>query len=358
LSQHSDEANTMTEAEFRTRRRQQFLTQTYFRLNGSYCQEEVDLNAKAIASKVFGPDNSSFAGVRGSSFKNAIKLLRLHYTAGEPIESLRPLYAEAMKWFTEWHQAYRTYIAELGRERDEQLRDDGTPCQFEDLFHFQLALDVVSLGVLLGEPEQVRGAAQWLTRYRHTDMLFEALVEPAVPDPDLDIGEFFHERPYDPLLDAIYTAKTPEESSAFVKQYLEGWYKAFEGVPWHNGHLVVTDEYSNYEGYWAFEAAAICVIHGIDDTNFRDHMVYPKDLADWARANDVMAKLKPGSGPSGAATAAPVRCEANQPCPHEGYWVTPAKAGSRRHFKQGELMPDLKSDYGLTIWYWDVNQSS
>jgi hypothetical protein len=39
-------------------------------------------------------------------------------------------------------------------------------------------------------------------------------------------------------------------------------------------------------------------------------------------------------------------------------WFTPAKAGSRRWFKQGELMPDLESDYGPTIWQWDENRSS
>lgn len=48
---------------------------------------------------------------------------------------------------------------------------------------------------------------------------------------------------------------------------------------------MANDEYSNYEGYWTFDAAAVCVIHGIDDTAFRDHLVYPKDLADWARAH-------------------------------------------------------------------------
>ena len=51
-------------------------------------------------------------------------------------------------------------------------------------------------------------------------------------------------------------------------------------------------------------------------------------------------------------------CEANHPCPREGYWFTPAKAGSRRWFKQGELMPEFKSDYGLTIWQWDEDQSA
>jgi len=52
------------------------------------------------------------------------------------------------------------------------------------------------------------------------------------------------------------------------------------------------------------------------------------------------------------------RCEAGESCPREGYWFTPAKVGSRRHFKQGETMPEFKSDYGLTIWQWDEDQSA
>ncbi len=51
-----------------------------------------------------------------------------------------------------------------------------------------------------------------------------------------------------------------------------------------------------------------------------------------------------------------LRCEANKPCPREGWWFTPAKADSRRHFKQGEVMPEFSTDYGLTIWQWDTSQ--
>lgn len=51
-----------------------------------------------------------------------------------------------------------------------------------------------------------------------------------------------------------------------------------------------------------------------------------------------------------------MRCEANQPCPREGYWFTPAQANSRRFFKAGEVMPEFKSGYGLTIWQWDEKQ--
>lgn len=74
-------------------------------------------------------------------------------------------------------------------------------------------------------------------------MLFEYLLEKVVADPR-DIEVFFHSEPYEPLLDAVYTAETPAEAQAFIKKYLDGWYKSFAGLPWQDGHLVVTDEYS------------------------------------------------------------------------------------------------------------------
>lgn len=341
----------MSEASFRQLRRQKFLTLQYFDLNRAYCENELVENAKAIASGSITAGDSAYAGVPGSSFKNALKLVRLHYTAGAPIESLEPLFDRALHWFDEWHRSHRQHVQALAAESGDDLRDDGSPLPFEDLFHFQLGLDLVSLGTLLGKGDAVRRAAGWLQRYRGTDMLFEAIVERAVTDPR-DIEEFFHEEPYGLLIDAMYTADTPEEASACVKRYLDGWYQAFDGVPWHNGHLVTTAEYSDYEGYWAFEAAAVCVIHGIDDSSFRDHLVYPKDLADWARRQHVLDRIGPDAGQS----AFPLRCAAGQPCPRSGWWSTPAAADSRRRFQAGDLMPELHADYGVTIWQWDAGQ--
>ena len=51
-----------------------------------------------------------------------------------------------------------------------------------------------------------------------------------------------------------------------------------------------------------------------------------------------------------------LRCEANQPCPRDGYWFTPARPNSRRAFRQGEVMPDVGGGYGVTIWQWDETQ--
>ena len=53
-----------------------------------------------------------------------------------------------------------------------------------------------------------------------------------------------------------------------------------------------------------------------------------------------------------------LRVEGGQPCPQTGYWFTPAKANSRRHFREGEIMPAFQADYGATIWQWDSNQSA
>ncbi len=52
-----------------------------------------------------------------------------------------------------------------------------------------------------------------------------------------------------------------------------------------------------------------------------------------------------------------LRVEGGEFCPQAGYWFTPAKSDSRRHFKDGELMPVFDSDYGSTVWQWDPNQT-
>lgn len=51
-----------------------------------------------------------------------------------------------------------------------------------------------------------------------------------------------------------------------------------------------------------------------------------------------------------------IRVMGEEPCSKSGYYFTPAKINSRRHFKQGDSMPNLGGDYGLTIWQWDEVQ--
>jgi hypothetical protein len=68
-----------------------------------------------------------------------------------------------------------------------------------------------------------------------------------------------------------------------------------------------------------------------------------------------------GGGTPGAtdpiAAGIRLRAAAGETCPREGFWLTPAKTDSRRHFKAGEVMPSVGGDYGATIWQWDEQQS-
>lgn len=347
----------MNTEDFRKNRRQKFLTLQYYQLNQAFLKLLMDTLAESMSESKLNkePDHSSAGGV----FKDKLKLLKLHYTAGCSIKKIHIFYTDLIKSLGEWHDAYREYIQALAIESGEDLRNDGTPLEFEDLYHFQLTLDVVSLGVLLGDGDALRKISLWVQRYRNTDILYDFLIDSASSQPS-DTTEYFHSCPYDPLIDALYALENPAEASAKVKEYLDGWYKSFEGAPWHDGHLhAVEGEYMPYYGYWSFEAAAVCVIHGIDDSSFRDHILYPKDLADWARQNHSLERLKPGAAAAEGTGRSPQRTPGGESCPQAGWWYTLAQSNSRRYFQAGDLMPVIEgSAYGQTFWLWDADQAS
>ena len=92
----------------------------------------------------------------------------------------------------------------------------------------------------------------------------------------------------------------------------------------------------------------------LDDSSFREHLVYPKDLVDFARAMDEAAEVSPRPNES----ISGMRVEGGKPCPEAGYWTTPAQQGSRLYFNAAEIMPNFeRSGYGATIWQWSEQQS-
>lgn len=60
--------------------------------------------------------------------------------------------------------------------------------------------------------------------------------------------------------------------------------------------------------------------------------------------------------PGPTQTSQLLKIEAGELCPKTGFYFTPALLDSRKHFVKGELMPNLKSTYGQTIWQWDEIQ--
>jgi Domain of unknown function (DUF1911)/Domain of unknown function (DUF1910) len=215
------------------------------------------------------------------------------------------------------------------------------------------ALWLLSLVKLLGlGEEQIERVANLYAADETNDgadELFE-LILAKLGRKSFDAEGVIHEDPYQLLLDCIKAE--PDERPALMTKFLKRWFKGQKECDWWGSHInrrgtPVLD--TGFFGYWAFEAALVTYLWDIDDSTYRDLPHYPKDLIDYARQNF----------PLGAAAAdTRLRVMAGQPCPRDGWWVTPAKTDSRRLFKAGEVMPDVGGDYGATIWQWDEQQGS
>jgi hypothetical protein len=188
-------------------------------------------------------------------------------------------------------EARIVYIKSLEDEPGE-FGDDITALDFSFIGLYQEVMDLVSLGLLLGDGKSLRRLAYWLRRYRNEDMLYEKIIAPAVPDPNNSRDKYFHEKPYTHLID-VFLVKTLEEATISMNEYLRIWHKSFEGCSWHGGRLIQNPGwFMPYYGYWSFESAAIAILRNIDDRTFRNHLLYPKDLADWARENNSIEKIR------------------------------------------------------------------
>jgi len=89
---------------------------------------------------------------------------------------------------------------------------------------------------------------------------------------------------------------------------------------------------------------------GWDESNFKPRSVEPTL---WTLVERVADEGGPVPGRESWRTDnAPARVEGGQPCPHDGFWWTPASREGQGHFKKGDIMPNYtRSQYGATIWY-------
>lgn len=151
---------------------------------------------------------------------------------------------------------------------------DDWPDEYEE------CLQVISLCILLQRTDLLKRFVFLIDNagYASADTLYEDLLIKVLPE-RADIDQWFHDVST-PLIQAIY-AEDRNEASRFLSNYCENWYSTFEQAPWHDTHL--DGEEGSYVGYWAFEAGAIAYLYGVDDSKL-DHMVYPKDLVQYARS--------------------------------------------------------------------------
>ncbi|MBV1808410.1 PoNe immunity protein domain-containing protein [Pseudomonas viridiflava] len=267
--------------------------------------------------------------LRGAFFQNlALKRIFIAYTAGETIESLFHLLDDLID---KYEVRQKTLAIYEGAPNISPLALDDWPDQYEE------AVQVISLCILMHRIDLLARFVRLMDEagYAGDDTLYEDLLRKVLPNRH-DVDQWYHDV-YTPLIQAIYVVDKTE-APRLLKKYCQQWYPAFKQAPWHDTHH--QGDGGNYVGYWAFEAGAIAFLYNIDDSKI-DHMVYPKDLVEYARNYQ------------GANGTQINRVVAGDPCTKTGYWFTPAQADSRRHFQQGEIMPSISdSTWGDTLWYW------
>jgi hypothetical protein len=307
-------------------KRQKFLSETRHKDFLAY-SEETKTFWKSNKFESDSPEQE--ASLRANHFKNlALKTLFISYTAGAEISSLVPLLEDLISAYEERQSKLSAseQIANIS-----PLAIDDWPDEFEE------CVQVFSLCILLHRTDLLKRFVKLLddANYKGEDTLYEDLLRKNLPNRE-DIDEWYHDV-YTPLIQAIY-ADEKEEASQLLGDYCKQWYAAFKQSPWHDSHL--QGDEGSYVGYWAFEAGAIAFLYGIDDSKI-NHMVYPKDLVEYARNYKTAIGSQTG------------RIVAGELCSKTGYWFTPAQANSRRHFQQGEIMPSFSdSKWGDTLWYW------
>ncbi len=308
-------------------RRQQFVTQPFF--NASCVRVSDTLE---ILEQQLGAASRDLDDLRGAAFflsDFSFQALTLNYTAGQPIEPLRSELESVVVAYERYMLALREY------EQDPNYPVFG----FQEIAHFERMMQLVGLAYLLHRRDLIPRLHALIadSAYDGVDAVYEELVGHVLPDrPYLE--HWYHQLPYQHLLNAT-DEPTPEGRTTELNAYCLAWYRAMEEAPWHDSHLRIDGNDGDYFGYWAFEAGAIALLYDIDDSSIK-HMVYPKDLVAWSRS------FQPESVASAPAPTR-LRVEAGQPCPQAGWWVTTAKANSRRYFQVGEVMPVLGGDYGV-----------
>ena len=278
----------------------------------------------------------------------------LDYTAGFSIEKLAPQITQIVDTFEEWNNINQNFQKEAALEFPEYgpYEYRAAP-DFSMLFDYKNTLQLLSVAILLRDLRFIKRIIYILRSHRGEDGLFEQLIGGYVED-EIELSSCALGHPYDILLKVFYE-EDEEKILQLVQQYLTQWYPSMKDHPrWYDEHLHINKQgYSGYYGYWAFEAAAVVYLLDLDDSQI-NHLVYPKDLVDYARR---LREDDRYTSPDSEKITLSGRAEGGQPCPRTGYWETPAKLHSRHHFQEGEIMPVYEdSAYGYTIWQWSEEQ--
>jgi len=306
--------------DFSNRRRQRFIGEQYFKQWSNFGRENIETWSRILPAN--GSENSKRAIAASLRADSRFALLLLQYTAGEPIAPMR----EELDRIVADYEEYAKF-------QSLEFESPNWPAfLLTELKDYERAMQLIGLCYLLHRRDLLpRIAALEDPSFRAQDTLYEDLLAYGV-DGRVDVDKWFHGS-YRDCINSVY-GDTDDESLADLNTYLGQWYSSMSSVDWHDSHLDLSEERGLYFGYWAIEAAALAYLLELDDTSLREHIVYPKDLVDFARSFQE-------SAPRETPPAGPVTVRTGQICPETGVWKAQGHNVPGVLVTQGEVMPDV-----------------
>lgn len=322
--------------DFTEQRRQQFLTEDYYKSAYDFYIEDVDFWKE---SDTFEDDQYNCGEKRRWNLitYDYSFLLYLVYTAGKPIEELIPFFEKTIEGYEKQSEALAIF--------HKSKKPSVIATQNE-------TLNILGLAFLLNRSDLfarihalVNGEGETHTDEDEIINKFFKLNDSN--HPTYNQGNLFDLK-YAKLCDVIdnvLVKNNKEKAIQYLDEYLADWYQNNKNALWFNSHLKPAEEL-RYCGYWAFEVAALVYLLDLDDSSLHRHLFYPKDIVQWIRnqtksmnTNDDSIRIKVKGGDK---------------CPKKGYWITPAQPDTRPFFTQGEILPTLsQADWGDVYWYFD-----
>jgi hypothetical protein len=326
----------MEKFEVESFRRQQFIDSVSY----ANTLTEMDGGKAQYESALSDPENNADGRLISTKMLASYELwiFQLKFTAGAPLDEL----ARSLDHII---QAYERCVQEL--KKSSNTYGEAVFNLDQSMDDYVDYLNLLSAIVLLRRADLLKRAADLLadTSVSQQDTVIEDLLKFFLPGRPLPSEGFWGE-PYQLLIDAI-EADSSSESAKLMKKYVKKWYPSMKGqASFWGKHEHITPEYSSYQGYWAMCAAAFTYLYELDDSSYRDEIVYPRDLIDYARSlpSDTEAQIS---------QIRQLRVTGGHPCTRSGYWMTPASSDSRSAFQIGDIMPVVaNSSYGTTIWQW------
>ncbi|MED5524837.1 MAG: PoNe immunity protein domain-containing protein [Pseudomonadota bacterium] len=235
----------------------------------SYFDDRVKFREECIAEDIEEIEVEDDAGLKmrlADGIVNDIRsLLESKYSRGDDVANL----IDDCKLLVEYREKQKEFADQLPPERqDERI-------QWEEFSLSSLNETYKSLCFILANDATRTDAIRYLelVNYYGKDKLLDNIIHSITGNDTLKSNELLSKT----FLGAMQVLEADKSNAAeLMLSYLNSWY---DELKVRGGYELHIKGKNTYTGYWCYEAALITRLYHIDDSIYRNHDFYPKDLA-------------------------------------------------------------------------------